>query len=153
MPLDRTLFADRGDKKQVESELGFAPKFDENGLIPVVTTDFVSGMLLMQAFMNEEALLKTIELGEAVYWSRSRQEIWHKGATSGTFQKVIELRTDCDQDCIWLRVEQLSGAACHTGRESCFYRSFPVGAEYESGAQLSFDETMKPVFDPKKVYG
>lgn len=153
MPLDRSIFAPRGSKTELEQGLGFAPKFDENGLIPVVTTDYASGMLLMQAFMNEEALLRTIELGEAVYWSRSRQEIWHKGATSGTFQKVIELRTDCDQDCIWLRVEQKGGAACHTGRESCFYRSFPVGYQWSEDAELTFDGHMTPVFDPKKVYG
>ncbi|MBN1518005.1 phosphoribosyl-AMP cyclohydrolase [Candidatus Sumerlaeota bacterium] len=146
------VFADRNDRRAVEEGVKFAPKFDENGLIPAVTTDYQTGELLMQAFMNAEALKRTIELGEAVYWSRSRQEIWHKGATSGMVQKVREIRTDCDQDCIWLRVEMIGGACCHTGYRSCFYRSVPVGGDPAGEIDMQFEESQK-VFDPNKVYG
>ena len=146
-------FADRGDKKQIEEGTALAPKFDDRGLIPVVTTDVHTGQLLMQAWMNREALARTIELGEAVYWSRSRNELWHKGATSGHVQVVRELRVDCDQDSIWLRVEQHGGAACHVGYTSCFYRCVPVGDEArEKGTELVFVETEK-AYDPEKVYG
>ena len=108
------------DKKELEETLEFCPNFDGKGLIPCITTDVSSGEVLMFAFMNREALDKTIETGEAHYYSRSRQELWHKGATSGHTQKVVSMRTDCDQDCIWISVE--AGIACHTGRKSCFYR-------------------------------
>ncbi|HEX6987343.1 MAG TPA: phosphoribosyl-AMP cyclohydrolase [Planctomycetaceae bacterium] len=146
-------FADRGDKKLIEEGTALAPKFDDRGLIPVVTTDVHTGELLMQAWMNREALARTIELGEAVYWSRSRNELWHKGATSGHVQVVRELRVDCDQDAIWLRVEQRGGAACHVGYRSCFYRRVPVGDEArEKGTGLVFVETEK-AYDPEKVYG
>ena len=145
-------FAPRGDKREIEEGNRLAPKFDPQGLIPVVTTDYESGELLMQAFMNEEALKRTIELGEAVYWSRSRQELWHKGATSGHTQKVRELKIDCDQDAIWLRVDQQGGAACHTGYRSCFFRSVPVGADAQSEPTLVFTEQTKQ-FDPAEVYG
>lgn len=144
-------FAERGDKKQLEEGTAFAPKFDDKGLIPVVTTDVHSGEVLMQAWMNREALARTIELGEAVYWSRSRNELWHKGGTSGHVQVVRELRTDCDQDSIWLRVEQHGGAACHVGYRSCFYRAVPVG-EGRGETALTFVETQK-AYDPAKVYG
>lgn len=144
-------FAERGDKQQLEEGTGFAPKFDDRGLIPVVTTDFATGDLLMQAWMNRDALARTIEIGEAVYWSRSRQELWHKGATSGHTQVVRELRTDCDQDSIWLRVDQRGGAACHVGYRSCFYRSLPTGAGRGETA-LVFVEAEK-AYDPEKVYG
>jgi phosphoribosyl-AMP cyclohydrolase len=119
-----------------------------------VTTDYDSGEVVMQAFMNEEALKKTIEIGEAVYWSRSRQELWHKGATSGFTQKVIEMRVDCDQDCIWIRVRTTGGASCHVGYRSCFYRSVVIGpdAEPDQLGSLQLSENDK-VFDPKKVYG
>ncbi len=146
-------FAERGDKQQIEEGTSLAPKFDDRGLIPVVTTDADSGELLMQAYMNREALARTIELGEAVYWSRSRNELWHKGATSGHVQIVRELRVDCDQDSIWLRVEQRGGAACHVGYRSCFYRRVPVGEEArETGTELVFAESEK-AYDPEKVYG
>lgn len=109
------------DKKQLEETLEFAPQFDDKGLIPCITTDDTSGEVLMFAFMNREALDKTMETGEMHYYSRSRQELWHKGATSGNIQSVTELRTDCDQDCIWACVQ--TGIACHTGKKSCFYRA------------------------------
>lgn len=147
-------FAQRGDKKQLEDSLGFAPKFDSSGLIPVVATDHKSGDVLMFAFMNEETLRMSIEIGEAVYWSRSRSELWHKGKTSGNIQKIVEMRTDCDQDAIWIRVEQIGNAACHTGRNSCFYRGVPLGAESHPGEEarlILLDDTRH--FDPEQVYG
>jgi phosphoribosyl-AMP cyclohydrolase len=152
MTSDGFEFAPRRSVEQVEEGTEFAPKFDENGLIPVVTTDYQSGELLMHAYMNEEALRKTIELGEAVYWSRSRQVLWHKGATSGLVQKVKELLIDDDQDTIWLRVDVQGGASCHVGYRSCFYRKAPVGAEAKGGVRLTFTDCPK-VFDPKEVYG
>ena len=105
----------------------------------------------MQGYMNEEALKKTIHLGEAVYYSRSRQTLWHKGKTSGLVQTVKEIRIDDDQDCVWLRVDVQGGASCHVGYRSCFYRSVPFG-ENSSTTILKFEEKEK-VFDPKKVYG
>ncbi len=139
--------------EQVEESGDFAPKFDANGLIPVVTTDFTSGELLMQGYMNEEALKQTIDLGEAVYYSRSRKVLWHKGKTSGLVQKIKEIRIDDDQDCVWLRVDVQGGASCHVGYRSCFYRSIPFGDNATSGdLELTFTETEK-VFDPKEVYG
>ncbi|HOH42878.1 MAG TPA: phosphoribosyl-AMP cyclohydrolase [Candidatus Hydrogenedentes bacterium] len=145
-------FAERKSVEQIEEGTELAPKFDAQGLIPVVTTDYESGELLMHAYMNEEALKKTIELGEAVYWSRSRKVLWHKGATSGLVQKVRELRIDDDQDTVWLRVDVQGGASCHVGYRSCFYRTVPVGADATERITLSFTETEK-VFDPKKVFG
>jgi phosphoribosyl-AMP cyclohydrolase len=142
-------FAERGDKYQTEEGTALAPKFDDRGLIAVVATDVHTGDVLMQAWMNREALARTIELGEAVYWSRSRNELWHKGATSGHTQIVKEMRIDCDQDAIWIKVEQRGGAACHVGYTSCFFRKIPVGG---SGSSLEFVETEK-AYDPEKVYG
>jgi len=151
---DGIRFAERASVEQVEEGNELAPKFDKDGLIPVVTTDFTSGELLMHAYMNEEALKKTIELGEAVYWSRSRQVLWHKGATSGLVQTVKALLIDDDQDTIWLRVDvQGGGASCHVGYRSCFYRRVPVSQEMQDkGLELQYTETEK-VFDPKEVYG
>ncbi|MEM6392655.1 MAG: phosphoribosyl-AMP cyclohydrolase [Planctomycetota bacterium] len=143
-------FSERQSVEQVEEGYDLAPKFDEHGLIPVVTTDFTSGEVLMHAYMNEEALKKTIEIGEAVYWSRSRKVLWHKGATSGLTQIVREMRIDDDQDCVWLRVDVQGGASCHVGYRSCFYRAVPVSDD--AGQPLSYTETEK-VFDPKAVYG
>ena len=147
-------FKKRLTVEQVEEAHDLAPKFQENGLIPVVTSDFTSGELLMHGYMNEEALKKTIELGEAVYHSRSREALWHKGATSGLTQIVKEMRIDDDQDCVWLRVQiQGNGASCHVGYRSCFYRSVPTGKKFfEKDGKLKFEETEK-VFDPKEVYG
>ncbi|OPZ14388.1 MAG: phosphoribosyl-AMP cyclohydrolase [candidate division BRC1 bacterium ADurb.BinA364] len=148
----RNLFFPRASVEQVEEGVELAPKFDEHGLIPVVTTDYASGEVLMHAYMNAEALAKTIELGEAVYWSRSRQTLWHKGATSGLTQIVREMRIDDDQDTVWLRVDVQGGASCHVGYRSCFYRAVPVGEAAQRGMALTFTESEK-VFDPKKVYG
>ena len=144
-------FEKRKTIEQVEESTELAPKFDQDGLIPVVTTDFSSGEVLMQGYMNEEALKKTISLGEAVYYSRSRQTLWHKGKTSGLVQTIKEIRIDDDQDCIWLRVNVQGGASCHVGYRSCFYRSVSLG-ENNSTTILKFEEKEK-VFDPKKVYG
>lgn len=148
-PID---FEVRKTVEQVEEGNDLAPKFDEHGLIPVVTTDYASGELLMHAYMNAEALKKTIELGEAVYWSRSRKTLWHKGATSGLVQKVKAILIDDDQDTVWLRVDVQGGASCHVGYRSCFYRQIPFGKEAQNGVALTFTETEK-VFDPQKVYG
>ncbi len=150
-------FKPRQTIEQVEEGHDLAPKFDERGLITVVTTDADSGELLMQGYMNAEALSKTITTGEAHYFSRSRQVLWHKGATSGFVQKVRELLIDDDQDCIWLRVDVTGGASCHVGYRSCFYRRVPTGSEFTSVAsagdvELVFTDTEK-VFDPVEVYG
>src|ERR1700710_2224951 len=113
-------------KPEIEEGLAFTPKFDADGLVTAVATDAASGDVLMVAHMNAEALRKTIESGEAWYYSRSRKRLWKKGETSGHVQRVIELRTDCDQDALWLKVEQQGSGACHTGRRSCFYRAVPL---------------------------
>ena len=150
------LFTARTSVEQVEEGFLLAPKFDTNGLIPVVTTDVNSGEVLMHAYMNEEALVKTIETGEAHYFSRSRQKLWHKGQSSGLVQKVEQLTIDDDQDCLWMQVEVSgSGASCHVGYRSCFYRSIPTGKNAiasEQPIQLVFTEKEK-TFDPKAVYG
>jgi phosphoribosyl-AMP cyclohydrolase len=130
-----------------EEGLAFQPKFDASGLVTCVATDVATGEVLMVAHMNDEALRKTIESGEAWYFSRSRNTLWRKGETSGHTQRVVEMRMDCDQDAIWIRVEQ-TGAACHTGRRSCFYRAVTGG---EGGARLSFVDADK-LFDPANVY-
>ena len=143
-------YSKRQSIEQVEEGVDLAPKFNEDGLIPVITTDFSSGEVLMHAYMNAEALTQTITLGEAVYWSRSRQRLWRKGATSGLVQRVREMRIDDDQDCIWLRVNLQGGASCHVGYRSCFYRAVPFGDQ--AGQPLEFTE-MEKAFDPQKVYG
>lgn len=146
-------FAERATVEQVEEGAELAPKFDDRGLIPAVTTDFESGELLMHGFMNKEALRRTIETGEAHYYSRSREAVWHKGATSGLVQNIVEMRIDDDQDCVWLRVRVGgNGASCHVGYRSCFYRSLPTGALPDTPVTLTFEETEK-VFDPLAVYG
>lgn len=147
-------FAPRKSVAQVEEGAELAPKFDEHGLIPVVTTDFASGELLMHAYMNAEALDKTITTGEAHYYSRSRETLWHKGATSGLVQKVRELLIDDDQDCVWLRVDVTGGASCHVGYRSCFYRRVTLGTKAggKGAIKLEFTTTEK-VFDPAAVYG
>jgi len=145
-------FANREDKAQVEQGSQLAPKFDSVGLIPAIATDYESGELLMVAYMNEEAFKKTIEIGEAVYYSRSRQEMWHKGATSGHTQKVIEIRVDCDQDAVWLRVDQQGSGACHVGYRSCFYRAVDrdnLKADEPVGLKLAEKEK---AYDPATVY-
>ena len=135
-------FAPRGSAAEIEEGQVFAPKFDAAGLITCVVTAADSGEVLMVAHMNEEALRKTIASGEAWYYSRSRQSLWRKGETSGHVQRVVEMRTDCDQDAVWVRVEQ-TGAACHTGRRSCFYRKIEAGG---GGARLSFVDDPKPLY-------
>lgn len=147
------IFGARETVEQVEEGNELAPKFDANGLIPAVTTDIDSGELLMHGFMNAEALALTIETGEAHYFSRSRQAIWHKGATSGLVQKVRELLIDDDQDCVWLRVEVIGGASCHVGYRSCFYRKVPSGPGLSADAPLELEFTEhEKVFDPEEVY-
>ncbi|MCK9193780.1 MAG: phosphoribosyl-AMP cyclohydrolase [Nevskia sp.] len=146
---DDVRFLPRVTIEQVEEGTELAPKFDEHGLIPCVTTAAGSGEVLMLGYMNEEALKRTIATGEAHYWSRSRKVLWHKGATSGLVQKIVELRIDDDQDAIWLRVEIPGDASCHVGYRSCFYRSVPVGSGTHT---LQFEESEK-MFDPKQVYG
>ena len=135
---------------EVEEGTTLSPKFDENGLIPVITTDNKSGEVLMHGYMNEEALLLTIQKKEAYYWSRSRKSIWHKGKTSGLIQQVKGIRIDDDQDAIWLMVDVMGiGASCHVGYRSCFYRS--VHIDGNNNVELKFEEDEK-VFDPEVVY-
>jgi len=147
-------FAARESIEQVEEGAALAPRFDASGLIPVVTTDHDSGEVLMHGYMNQEALKRTIQTGEAHYWSRSRQCLWHKGATSGFVQRVRTMLVDDDQDALWLRVDVAGGASCHVGYRSCFYRKVPTGAGVERDApiKLEFTETER-VFDPQEVYG
>jgi len=146
------MFKKRDNIKEVEEGKYLAPKFDENGLIPVITTDFKTGVILMHGYMNDESLKKTIETKEAHYWSRSRKKIWHKGQVSGFVQKIKEIRIDDDQDSIWLSVDIGDGASCHVGYKSCFYRSIPLGKILNGEKiEMEFKEKNK-VFDPKKVY-
>ena len=148
MPEAIGLFAARTSIEQVEESAELAPKFDASGLITCVTTDATSGELLMVGYMNADALQRTIDSGEAHYFSRSRQVLWHKGATSGLTQQVVEMRIDDDQDAVWLRVRVAgNGASCHVGYRSCFYRAVDV-----PGGALRFVETTK-TFDPVAVYG
>ena len=130
-----------------EEGLAFQPKFDASGLVTCVATDAASGDVLMVAHMNDEALRRTIASGDAWYFSRARNALWRKGESSGQTQRVIEMRMDCDQDAVWIRVEQ-TGAACHTGRRSCFYRAVTTG---EGDTRLSFVDADR-LFDPSKVY-
>ncbi|ESX14420.1 phosphoribosyl-AMP cyclohydrolase [Mesorhizobium sp. M1148] len=137
------------DKKALEEGAVFSPRFDAAGLVTVVVTDAADGMLLMVAHMNAEALALTLETGIAHYWSRSRSTLWKKGETSGNFQTVVEMLTDCDQDAIWLRVKVLGhDATCHTGRRSCFYRT--VGLI--GGKATLADDGSTPLFDAEKTY-
>ena len=146
------MFKKRDNIKEVEEGKYLAPKFDENGLIPVITADFQDGSILMHGYMNEEALKKTIETKEAYYWSRSRKKLWRKGQVSGFIQKVKEIRIDDDQDSIWLLVDIGNGASCHVGYRSCFYRSIPLGKIKSSEKiEMEFKEKNKK-FDPKKIY-
>jgi phosphoribosyl-AMP cyclohydrolase len=150
-------FQARQSVGQVEEGNDLAPKFDDRGLITVVTTDADSGEILMQGYMNAEALGLTIRTGEAHYYSRSREVLWHKGATSGFVQKVRELLVDDDQDCVWLRVDVTGGASCHVGYRSCFYRRVPVGKsfdEQQADGHIDLEWTdREKVFDPEDVYG
>jgi phosphoribosyl-AMP cyclohydrolase len=143
-------FPPPGSAAEVEEGRTLSPKFDANGLVTCVATDVRSGEVLMVAHMNAAALARTIETGEAWYFSRSRQVLWRKGQTSGHVQRVVEMRIDCDQDAVWIKVEQ-AGAACHTGRRSCFYRAVPLGAR-AGAVMLEFRDAEK-LFDPTAVYG
>ena len=137
-----------------EIELGtiLQPKFGADGLIPCITTDHATNEVLMFAFMNAEALARTIRSGKATYWSRSRGKLWIKGEESGNVQLVRELRVDCDQDVILLKVENVGGAACHNGYPSCFYRKLAGAADAGDPASLRLEFTAQRVFDPAKVY-
>ncbi|CAM1647610.1 phosphoribosyl-AMP cyclohydrolase [Bartonella apihabitans] len=136
-------------KNNLEEGTEFLPKFDSKGLVTAVVTDAESDGLLMVAFMNQEALKLTLETGIAHYWSRSRQKIWKKGESSGNIQKIEEIRVDCDQDALWLKVRVLgAGATCHTGRKSCFYRRLKV----KNGVARLEVDSEKPLFNPADVY-
>jgi phosphoribosyl-AMP cyclohydrolase len=145
---DTPPFAAPGKSVDLEEGLALTPKFDADGLVTCVATDAVSGDVLMVAHMNAQALAKTIATGQAWYFSRSRGALWKKGETSGHTQRVVEMRIDCDQDAVWIKVEQVAGA-CHTGRRSCFYRAVPLGKP--GTAMLEFRDG-ENVFDPKAAY-
>ena len=146
------MFKKRESIFEVEEGKFLSPKFDKDGLIPVTTTDIKTGDVLMQGYMNEEALKKTIETKEAHYWSRSRNALWHKGKTSGFVQKVVDIRIDDDQDALWITVNIGDGASCHVGYKSCFYRSIQLGKINNSEEiKLEFKEKKKK-FDPEIVY-
>ena len=140
------MYKKRDNIKEVEEGKYLSPKFDENGLIPVVTTDYKTGGILMHGYMNYEAFKKTIETKEAHYWSRSRKKIWHKGQVSGFVQKVKEIKVDDDQDSVWMSVDIGGGASCHVGYRSCFYRSIPLG-------KINNEEKLEMKFTEKKKFG
>jgi phosphoribosyl-AMP cyclohydrolase len=143
-------FPPPGSTEEVEEGRALAPKFDADGLVTCVATDARSGEVLMVAHMDAQALERTIATGEAWYFSRSRRALWRKGETSGHVQRVVEMRIDCDQDAVWIKVEQEGPGACHTGRRSCFYRAVPLG---KAGAvSLEFRDGER-TFDPQAVYG
>jgi phosphoribosyl-AMP cyclohydrolase len=146
------MFPAPGSGAEVEEGRALAPRFDANGLVTCVATDAASGEVLMVAHMDAEALARTIETREAWYYSRSRGALWRKGATSGHTQRVTEMRVDCDQDAVWIKVEQTGAGACHTGRRSCFYRAVPLGKRPEGMIELEFRDAAR-TFDPDKVYG
>ena len=145
-------FKKRISVEEVEEGLSLTPKFDEDGLIPCITTDNNTGEVLMVGYMNAESLTKTIENGEAYYFSRSQQKIWHKGSVSGLTQKIVEMKIDDDQDSIWISVDVSgSGASCHVGYKSCFYRSIPIKSKVDDNIELIMDDEEK-LFDPEEVY-
>lgn len=145
-------FSPRGSHADIEEGLSFSPKFDASGLIACIATDADSGAVVMFAYMNADALALTIETGIAHYWSRSRAKIWRKGESSGHEQAVVEMRVDCDQDAIWLRVRTAgTGANCHTGRKSCFYRAVPLGAPPSPDLRLQPVDDER-LFDPDATY-
>jgi len=146
------VFAARGSTLEVEEGLALSPRFDADGLLTCVATDASTGDVLMVAHMNAEALTRTVETREAWYFSRSRRQLWRKGETSSHLQRVVEMRIDCDQDAVWIKVEQAGAGACHTGRRSCFYRAVPLGAPNSGPVTLEFRDADK-AFDPQAVYG
>jgi phosphoribosyl-AMP cyclohydrolase len=144
-----TFLPPSSDKTRLEDSGPFTPKFDDKGLITAIVTDAADGAVLMVAHMNEEALGLTLQTGIAHYFSRSRQTLWKKGETSGNIQTVVEMRTDCDQDCVWLKVSVAGhDAACHTGRKSCFYRVVTI-ADGSAVTEIT-DQTLQ--FDPGQIY-
>ena len=146
------MFKKRISIFEIEEGNLLSPKFNNKGLIPVVTTNYKTGDVLMHGYMNREALIKTIETKEAHYWSRSRKSLWHKGKTSGFVQKVVEMRIDDDQDAVWMKVNIGKGASCHVGYISCFYRSITLGVTKNfKQIKIKFKEKNKK-FDPDKVY-
>ena len=148
---DTSPFGAPGAAADLEDGSALTPKFDADGLVTAVATDVASGDVLMVAHMNAEALAKTIASGEAWYFSRSRRALWRKGETSGHTQRVVEMRIDCDQDAVWIKVEQVA-AACHTGRRSCFYRAVPVGKMAAKPGAVTLEFRGDKVFDPKAAY-
>ncbi|WP_026791355.1 phosphoribosyl-AMP cyclohydrolase [Pleomorphomonas oryzae] len=154
MTSETKLFPPAGNKAALEAGDVLTPRFGADGTIACVTVDADNGQVLMVAYMNAESLALTIETGEGWYWSRSRGELWHKGATSGNVQKVVELLTDCDQDALVLRVRvEGAGATCHTGQISCFYRRVPLGQKAAKGAVQLEHVGGDRLFDPAEVYG
>jgi phosphoribosyl-AMP cyclohydrolase len=152
MSQESNLFAAPRTAVEIEEGRALAPKFDADGLLTCVATDASTGEVLMVAHMNAEALARTIETGQAWYFSRSRQKLWRKGETSGHGQRVTEMRIDCDQDAVWIKVEQSGPGACHTGRRSCFYRAVPLGSRPARTAVLELRDADR-AFDPRAVYG
>jgi phosphoribosyl-AMP cyclohydrolase len=148
---DKSPFPAPAGSADLEEGCALTPKFDADGLMTCVVTDTVSGDVLMVAHMNAEALAKTITSGEAWYFSRSRHALWKKGETSGHVQRVVEMRVDCDQDAVWIKVEQVT-AACHTGRRSCFYRVVPLGGSAAKPGAITLEFRDERVFDPKAAY-
>ena len=146
------MFKKRENVAAIEEGKLLSPKFDEDGLIPVITTDCKTGEVLMHGYMNSEALKKTIETKQAYYWSRSRKEVWHKGETSSFVQRVVEIRIDDDQDSVWMNVDIGNGASCHVGYKSCFYRAIPLGKIQDTKKlEMEFKDKKKK-FDPNIVY-
>ena len=146
------MFKKRNNIKEIEEGKYLEPKFDENGLIPVITADFKNGDILMHGYMNDEALKKTVTTKEAHYWSRSRKKLWRKGEVSGFVQKIKEIRIDDDQDSVWISVDIGNGGSCHVGYRSCFYRSISLDENKDvHDLEMEFKESKK-VFDPKKIY-
>jgi phosphoribosyl-AMP cyclohydrolase len=150
LPDTPPTFPKPGSTEEVEEGRAFTPKFDADGLVTCVATDARSGDVLMVAHMDAQALERTIATGEAWYFSRSRRALWRKGESSGHVQRVVEMRIDCDQDAVWIKVEQEGAGACHTGRRSCFYRAVPLG---KTGAVTLEFRDAERAFDPKAVYG
>ena len=147
------IFSTRGNVSDVETTDSFTPKFDQDGLIPTIVQDATSGEVVMFAFMNKEALEKSITTGTAHYWSRSRGKLWLKGETSGETQEIVEIRTDCDQDVILIRVNvQGRGATCHTGKRACFYRKINTAQISDNAPVPLTDIGGYQLFDPKKIY-
>jgi phosphoribosyl-AMP cyclohydrolase len=150
--VDSAPFAAPAGTAALEEATALTPKFDASGLVTAVATDVKSGEVLMVAHMDAQALAKTIATGEAWYFSRSRNALWKKGETSGHVQRVVEMRVDCDQDAVWIKVEQVTGA-CHTGRRSCFYRAVPLGTSEAKLRTAKLEFRGERVFDPKAAYG